>query len=87
MLICKDVAQNEFIFKDAQIAFVLVTDIDVEEDGTMELYSNLMSLAETSTNWDIVCNRNLKGKLSTLPSYVNTYYVKCQEFDDVISKL
>lgn len=87
MLICKEIAQNELIFKDAQIAFILVTDIDVKEDGTMELYSDLMSLAETSTNWSLVCNRELKGKLSTLPSGVNTYYIKCQEFDNVISKL
>lgn len=87
MLICKDVAQNEEIFKDAQIAFVLVTDIDIEGDGTMELYSDLMSLAETSTSWGLVCNRELKGKLSALPSTVNTYYIKCQKFDETIVKL
>lgn len=87
MLICKDVAQNKEIFKDAQIAFVLVTDIDIEDDGTMELYSDLMSLAETSTSWELVCNRELKGRLSVLPSTVNTYYIKCQKFDETIAKL
>ncbi|MBO7568907.1 MAG: hypothetical protein J6T11_00940 [Bacteroidaceae bacterium] len=87
MLICKDVAQNEEIFKDAQIAFVLVTDIDIEEDGTKELYSDLMNLAETSTSWEFICNRELKGKLSALPSTVNTYYIKCQIFDETIAKL
>lgn len=87
MLICKDVAQNEDLFKDAKIAFILVTDIDIEDDGTMEFYTDLMSLAETSTNWKVVCNRELKGKLSTLPSAINTYYIKCQEFDNVIALL
>lgn len=87
MLICKDIAQNENIFKEAQIAFVLVTDIDIEEDGTMELYSDLMSLAETSTSWESVCNRELKDKLSALPTTINTYYVKCQDFDETIMKL
>lgn len=87
MLICKDVAQNEEIFKYARIAFVLVTDIDIEDDGTMEIYSDLMSLSETSTSWELVCNRELKGKLSALPSTVNTYYIKCQKFDEIMTKL
>lgn len=87
MFICKEIAQNEDIFKDSQIAFILVTDIDIDVDGTMELYSDLMSLAETSTDWKLVCNRELKGKLSTLPTNINTYYINCQEFDNVISKL
>lgn len=87
MFICKEIAQNEDIFKDSQIAFILITDIDIDVDGTMELYSDLMSLAETSTDWKLVCNRELKGKLSTLPTNINTYYINCQEFDNVISKL
>ena len=87
MLICKDVTQNEDIFKDARIAFVLVTDIDIEEDGTKEFYSDLMNLAETSTSWESICNRELKDKLPTLPTTINTYYIKCQMFDETISKL
>ena len=87
MLICKDIASNPELFKDNSIAFILVTDIDVVEDGTMELYSDLMSLAETSTNWKTICNQELKGKLSSLPTNINTYYIKCQMFDETISKL
>lgn len=87
MLICKDIASNSELFKDNSIAFILVTDIDVVEDGTMELYSDLMSLAETSTNWKTICNQELKGKLSSLPTNINTYYIKCQMFDETISKL
>lgn len=87
MLICKSIAQNESIFKNAQIAFVLVTDIDIDDDGAMELYSDLVSLAETSTSWELVCNRELKGKLSVLPSSVSTYYVKCQKFDEILTKI
>lgn len=87
MLICKDIASNPDLFKDNSIAFVLVTDIDVVEDGTMEFYSDLMSLAETSTNWKTICNQELEGKLSSLPTNINTYYIKCQMFDETISKL
>lgn len=87
MLICKDIASNPELFKDNSIAFILVTDIDVVEDGTMELYSDLMSLAETSTTWKTICNQELKGKLSSLPTNINTYYIKCQMFDETISKL
>lgn len=87
MLICKDIASNSELFKDNSIAFILVTDIDVVEDGTMELYSDLMSLAETSTTWKTICNQELKGKLSSLPTNINTYYIKCQMFDETISKL
>lgn len=81
MLICKDIASNPELFKDNSIAFILVTDIDIVEDGTMELYSDLMSLAETSTNWKTICNQELKGKLSTLPTTISTFYIKCQDFD------
>ena len=87
MLICKDVAENAELFSDIPIAFILVTDIDIDEDGTMELYSDLMSLAETSTSWKVICNRELKGKLSTLPSTISTYYIKCQKFDETLLKL
>ena len=87
MLICKDIASNPELFKNNSIAFILVTDIDIDNDGTMEFYSDLMSLAETSTNWKIVCNRELKGKLATLPSSISTYYVKCQKFDETIAKI
>lgn len=87
MLICKDVAENRDLFSDIPIAFILVTDIDIDEDGTMELYSDLMSLAETSTSWEVICNRELKGKLSALPSAISTYYIKCQKFDETLLKL
>lgn len=85
--ICREVAENTDIFKDASIAFILVTDIDVDEDGTMEFFSDLMELAETSSDWKVVCNRELKDRLSSLPSNISTYYIKCQKFDEVISKL
>ena len=62
-------------------------DIDIDDDGAMELYSDLISLAETSTSWELVCNRELKGKLSVLPSSVSTYYVKCQKFDEILTKI
>lgn len=87
MSICRNVSGNEDIFKEAAVAFILVTDIDVDEDGTMELYSDLMGLAEISSDWNTVCNRELKGKLSLLPSNISTYYIKCQKFDETISKL
>lgn len=85
--ICREVSENENIFKDASIAFILVTDIDVDEDGTMEFYSDLIDLAETSSDWQVICNRKLKGKLLTLPSDISTYYVKCQKFDEIMSML
>ncbi len=87
MSICRDVSENADIFKDVSIAFILVTDIDVDEDGTMELYSDLMGLAETSSDWELICNRELKDKLLSLPSDISTYYIKCQNFDEAISKL
>ena len=87
MSICREVSENADIFKDVSIAFILVTDIDVDKDGTMELYSDLMGLAETSSDWELICNRELKDKLLSLPSDISTYYIKCQNFDEAISKL
>lgn len=86
MLICKEVAENNALFSNAPIAFILVTDIDID-DGAMEIYSDLMSLAETSTSWEVLCNRELKGKLSGLPATISTYYVKCQKFDETLIRL
>lgn len=87
MLICKDIAEDENIFQNAAIAFILVTDIDINENGAFEFYTDLMNLAETSNNWMDLCNQELKGKLSSLPAGISTYYIKCQEFDKTISKL
>ena len=87
MLICKDIASNPGLFKGNSIAFILVTDIDVVEDGAKEICSDLISLAETSTDWKTICNQELKGKLSSLPTNINTYYINCQKFDETISKL
>lgn len=87
MAICREISENPDIFKNASIAFILVTDIDIDEDGTMELLSNLMGLGETSSDWETICNRGLKNKLSSLPSDISTYYITCQKFDDTMSKL
>ena len=87
MSICMEVSENANIFEEASIAFILVTDIDVDEDGTMEFYSDMMGLAETPSNWEVICNRELKDRLSSLPPNIRTYYLKCQKFDQAISKL
>lgn len=87
MYVCREFSKNSEIFKDVSIAFILVTDIDVDEDATMDFYSNLMGLAETSSDWRTMCNRELRGRLLSLPSDISIYYIKCQNFDKTISKL
>lgn len=87
MFVCKCVSENENIFEDATVVFILVTDIDVSGDGPREFYADLMSLSETSSKWEDICNRELGDKLLSLPSNIKTYYVKCQKFDETISKI
>lgn len=87
MDICGEITRDVCLFDSASVAFVLVTDIDTENDGIKNIFFDLESLAETSTKWDVICNKELKNKLSVLPSSIRTYYTNCRNYDILISKL
>lgn len=85
--ICTDISKDNDLFHSNAVAFVLVTDIAIQNDGIVGFWSNLGHLAETSAQWEHICNEELRNRLSSLPSNVSTYYVNCQEFETLLSKL
>lgn len=76
--ICIGIADATKLFDTIQAIFILVTDIDVNENAMQNFYANLMSLATTATNWETHCNIALKGSLDNQITTVPKYYVNCK---------
>lgn len=77
--ICSDIAGTATLFDTIQEIFILVTDIDVNENAMQNLYVNLMSLASTASDWEARCNIALKNRLNSQITTVPKYYVNCKD--------
>lgn len=88
--ICKSIAQEVSLFQNASLAYIVITDIDVN-DGIGQLASDLNFLAETSSDWDESCNMALRNQLDKEdfpPSlHVEKYYKSCKDCDSLLDKL
>lgn len=87
--ICKQVTQDNDVFNDCPILYILVTDIPVtnnKENGLSNIYSNLTALAGSSSNLNMLCNQLSKNIMNHIPK-VETRYWECREFDAELSKL
>lgn len=77
--ICIGIAENETLFEAIPEVFVLVTDIDVNEEGIESFFFNMMALASTATDWETKCNIALKRELDNQITSVPKYYVNCKQ--------
>lgn len=81
-LLCEVDTGLEAAFLSLQKCYVIVTDISPQQNPLASIASNLNFLAETSSNWEIVCWNRLKEKAQQVKS-MKTIFVSCHDFDSV----
>lgn len=83
--ICNEYAQNESFCSGEKLAYIIVTDIDTKQHPLQALQSNLMSLAQTSSSIENLCNRYMLERINLIGG-VNTYYKQCKELDSFVDR-
>lgn len=81
--ICNDYASNPKFCNADHLAYIIVTDIDIKEQPLQTLQGNLMALAQTSSSLEVLCNKYMLSKISSIKG-IHTYYKQCKELDSFI---
>lgn len=81
--ICNDYASNPKFCNADHLAYIIVTDIDIKEQPLQTLQGNLMALAQTSSSLEVLCNKYMLSKISSIRG-IHTYYKQCKELDSFI---
>ena len=81
--ICNDYASNVNFCDADNLAYIIVTDIDIKEQPLQAFQSNLMALAQTSSSLEVLCNKYMMSKICSIKE-VHTYYKQCKELDSFI---
>lgn len=81
--ICNDYASNPKFCNVDHLAYIIVTDIDIKEQPLQTLQGNLMALAQTSSSLEVLCNKYMLSKISSIKG-IHTYYKQCKELDSFI---
>ena len=81
--ICNDYASNVNFCSSDNLAYIIVTDIDIKEQPLQAFQSNLMALAQTSSSLEVLCNKYMMSKICSIKE-VHTYYKQCKELDSFI---
>ena len=87
--ICKQVTQDNGVFDNCKIIYILLTDIPNPMDqlsGLSRIDANLTALAGTSSNLNLLCNQLSQNIMDNIPK-VETRYWECSDFDVELSKL
>lgn len=84
--ICKQIGQDDSIFDNCRIVFILLTDISVKDDGISSIDTALSALAGSSSNLNLLCNQLSTDIMKNIPQ-VETRYWECRDFDKRISLL
>lgn len=83
--ICQQITNDNSIFDNCKIVYILVTDISVES-GISSIYSDLTALAGTSSDLTVLCNQLSLNIMKNI-SDVETRYWECRDFDKKLSSL
>lgn len=81
--ICNEYAVDMNFCNREKIAYIIVTDIDTKQHPLQALQSNLMSLAQTSSSLENLCNKYMRERIKLVHG-LNTYYKQCKELDSFI---
>lgn len=84
--ICNELADDKDFLSNVKIAYIIVTDISIEENPLQSILSNLNSLGQTSSNLESLCNKYMLAKINKI-SNVDTYYKSCKDFDAFVVSL
>ena len=85
--ICVAISGQSNIFSQIPEVFILVTDIDVSEQGVENFHFNMMALATTSSVWESKCNTELNSQLEQQITTIPKYYVTCKRLEDTLSTI
>lgn len=83
-VLCEEITGEANILTNIPSVFVLVTDINVMEQGLESIATSLNLLGSTSTQWETVCNDYLGKKLDSIKP-IKTRYISCFDFDKLFS--
>ena len=73
------------LFSQIPEVFILVTDIDVSEQGVENFHFNMMALATTSSVWESKCNTELNSQLEQQITTIPKYYVTCRQLENKLN--
>ena len=83
---CKAIIKDENLFEKIPFCYILITDINIISNPLQVLASNLMSLSESSSNWNDICNALMQDKLNDIKD-VEKYYIHCQDLDNLMEQM
>lgn len=86
VMICEDISGQKDILNSISVAFLLVTDISLEDDPLQHLQQQLMMLASTSTDWKKVCAEQMKKVLEHQID-IQSLFIECKNFDHSVLNL
>jgi hypothetical protein len=73
-------AESDFL--STSKCYIVVTDINIQQDPLISLASNLNLLAETASDWETICWKHLKEKVEQVKG-MKTLFVSCRDFDSL----
>lgn len=85
--LCEDITTCNLNTGQIQIAFILITDVNVASNPLNVLTQQLNMLAFTTSSWEKVCTSALKKQLDTQIREHRTYFIGCRDFDALMSQL
>lgn len=83
---CEEIVSQKGLFPLIPYAYVIVSDINSDNNALGDLASNLTSLAETASIWTY-CDEKLKETLNSIDIVVKKVYAHCRDFDQIISMI
>lgn len=83
---CEIIAGRQDLFPRIPYAYIVVTDINSNQNGIEDFASNLSSLAETASVWTY-CDERLKESLSSIDIVIKKVYAHCRDFDAIMSQI
>lgn len=81
--ICNEYVSSQAFGEDFNLAYIIVTDIEITQHPLQAFQGNLMALAQTSSSLEHLCNEYMMEKIDSIKG-VETYYKQCRELDDFI---
>lgn len=83
---CEQITNQNDLFMSIPYAYVIVTDINSENDAISDIAANLSSLAETASVWTY-CDDKMVEALDNVDIVVKKVYSHCRDFDQVLSRV
>lgn len=84
--ICCDLSNDPNFLIHKPSVYVIVTDINPVQNALASLTMSLNVLANTTSQWDVVCTQLMKNKIQGI-SEMKTYYLCCKDFDNYYRNL